>query len=74
MKHTAATKGIAPGTGRRPAVGFDSEAEFDDLASAVAVLCEDDFRGLSDALCATGSWGSDDRSGHIGGGFLANQY
>ena len=74
MQRSKAARDIAPGAARESAIGFEAEAEFDDLASAVAVLGEDDLRGLSDALCATGSWGSDDRCGHIGGGFLANQY
>ena len=69
-----ASRHSAPGSQRQPAVGFDSEAEFDDLASAVAALCDDDLRGLSDSLCATDSWSNDDRSAHFGGGFLANLY
>lgn len=64
----------APGSAAGASIGFESEAEFDRLASAVAALTADDLSGLGDALSTTSSYASEDVRGHIGGGFLANQF
>lgn len=73
MRRKTTQRETAPGAGRC-AVGFGSEADFDELASALAALTADDLSGLGDALNSPHASAADDIHGHIGGGFLANQF
>ena len=74
MQSSKDARPYAPGSKSDGGAGFGTAAEFDELASAVSALTSDDLRGLSDSLGAGDTWVSDHGHGHIGGGFLANQY